>query len=97
LTETEQLALAKTAYEIRWASVASRPALQLEKLLTVRRAADDQPTLWHTYNRLQESAMSGGISYHSHTQRLVRTRRIRNIREDVRINTGLWFAATQLL
>ena len=81
LSEPEQRAFAQRAYEIRWASAASRPALQPEKLLTVRRAADDHPTLWHTYNRLQEAAMSGGISYHSRTQRLVRTRRIRNIRE----------------
>jgi Domain of unknown function (DUF932) len=97
LSDKEQLTLAHRAYEIRWASAEARPALNPEKLLTVRRAADDQPTLWHTYNRLQESTMSGGISYHSRTQRLVRTRRIRNIREDVRINTALWSAATQLL
>jgi hypothetical protein len=41
--------------------------------------------------------MSGGIVYHSRTQRLVRTRRIRNIREDIRINTALWQAATRIL
>jgi hypothetical protein len=97
LTEDEQLIFARAAYEIRWAAAQSRPALRPEKLLEVRRAADDQPTLWHTYNRLQESVMTGGISYHSDTQRLVRTRRLRNIREEVRINTALWSAATQLL
>ena len=41
--------------------------------------------------------MTGGIVYHSRRQRLVRTRRIRNIREDVRINTALWAAAIRIL
>jgi hypothetical protein len=41
--------------------------------------------------------MVGGIHYQSRNQRLVTTRRIRNIREDVRINTALWQAAEQLL
>jgi hypothetical protein len=41
--------------------------------------------------------MAGGVVYHSRVQRFVRTRRIRNIREDVRINTALWQAATRIL
>jgi hypothetical protein len=97
LTESEQLALAHRAYEIRWAKVETRPLLLPAKMLEARRAADANPSLWHTFNRLQEAAMSGGIVYHSRAQRLVRTRRIRNIREDVRINTALWQAATRIL
>jgi hypothetical protein len=97
LTESEQLAFAHTAYEIRWAKVETRPLLLPAKMLEARRAADANPSLWHTFNRLQEAAMSGGIVYHSRAQRLVRTRRIRNIREDVRINTALWQAATRIL
>jgi hypothetical protein len=54
-------------------------------------------TLWHTFNRCQESALTGGIAYRSRTQRLVQTRRIRNIREGVRINTALWQAACRIL
>jgi hypothetical protein len=97
LTESEQIAFAQTAYEIRWAKVEGRPLLQPAKMLEARRAADAQSSLWHTFNRLQEAAMSGGIVYHSRAQRLVRTRPIRNIREDVRINTALWQAATRIL
>jgi Domain of unknown function (DUF932) len=97
LTMSEQLALAQSAYKIRWAKVETRPVFLPERMLEARRAADAHSTLWHTFNRLQESAMSGGIIYHSRAQRLVRTRRIRNIREDVRINTALWQAATRIL
>ena len=97
LSESEQLDFARTAYEIRWSKVDTRPVFLAEKLLETRRAADDHPSLWHVFNRCQEAAMAGGVVYHSHTQRLVRTRRIRNIREDVRVNTALWQAAVRIL
>ena len=97
MNAAEQLAFAQTAYAIRHAKVETRPAFAPEKMLEARRAADAAPTLWHTFNRLQESALTGGLSYRSRSQRLVRTRRIRNIREDVRINTALWQAACRIL
>lgn len=97
LSEDEQVAFAHEAYAIRWARVDTRPSFLPAKMLEARRSADAQPTLWHCFNRLQESAMTGGILYHSRTQRSVRTRGIRNIREDVRINTALWQAATRIL
>ena len=97
LSDREQRDLAQTAYEIRWAHVETRPQIVLGSLLEPRRAADASSSLWHTFNRLQESVMAGGVVYHSRLQRLVRTRRIRNIREDVRINTALWQAATRIL
>jgi hypothetical protein len=81
LNDSEQLAFAQTAYAIRYAKVESRPAFAPEKMLEARRAADMAPTLWHAFNRLQESALTGGVSYRSRSERLVRTRRIRNIRE----------------
>ena len=97
LNDEEQLAFAHTAYAIRYAKIDTRPAFAPEKMLEARRAADAAPTLWHTFNRCQESALTGGIAYRSRTQRLVQTRRIRNIREDVRINTALWQAACRIL
>jgi hypothetical protein len=97
LSDREQINFAQVAYEIRWAKVETRPEFLPAKMLEARRAADAQPTLWHAFNRLQESAMTGGVLYHSRTQRLMRTRRIRNIREDVRINTALWQAAVHIL
>jgi hypothetical protein len=97
LTDDEQLAFAHTAYEIRYAKVKTRPAFAPSKLLEARRAADALPTLWHTFNRCQEASLAGGLLYRSRTQRLVRTRRIRNIREDVRVNTALWQAACRIL
>jgi hypothetical protein len=97
LSDREQLEFAQVAYQIRWAKVESRPDFLPAKLLEARRAADAEPTLWHRFNRLQEAAMTGRILDHTRTQRAMRTRRIRNIREDVRINTALWQAAVRIL
>ncbi|MGA3156109.1 MAG: DUF932 domain-containing protein [Steroidobacteraceae bacterium] len=97
LDPAEQLALAHTAYHLRWARSDTLPPFPPARLLEPRRPADDHPTLWHTLNRCQEAALAGGIHYHSATKRLVTTRRIRNIREEVRINTALWQAAERML
>jgi hypothetical protein len=97
LDDGEQRDFAETAFGIRWARIESRPAFAPAKMLEARRSADDHPTLWHTYNRCQEAALAGGIHYHSASNRLVSTRRIHNIREEVRINTALWQAACRIL
>jgi Domain of unknown function (DUF932) len=97
LSSAEQLRLAHTAYHLRWSRSNALPPFPPTRLLEPRRPADDLPTLWHTFNRCQEAALAGGIHYHSSSERLVATRRIRNIREEVRINTALWQAAERLL
>jgi hypothetical protein len=97
LTMNDQLDFARAAFEIRWAKVDTRPSFDPQKLLEVRRAADDHSTLWHVYNRCQEAAMAGGLHYQAANRRLVTTRKIRNIREDVRINSALWAAAVHIL
>lgn len=97
LSEREQLDFAATAFAIRYAKSETPPAFAPAKLLEARRAADAEPSLWAVFNRCQEAVLSGGVVYRSGTQRLVRSRRIRNIREDVRINTALWQAATEVL
>lgn len=97
LSEAEQLAFATRALEIRWADPSSRPRLLPAKLLEARQAADATPSLWHTFNVVQQATMTGGIVYHSARARLVRTRRIQSIREDVRVNCALWQAAVKVL
>ena len=97
LSEAEQLAFATRALEIRWADPTSRPRLLPAKLLEARQAADANPSLWHTFNTVQQATMTGGVVYHSARARLVRTRRIVSIREDVRVNCALWQAAVEVL
>jgi len=46
---------------------------------------------------VQENLLGGGLTRRSASGRLVRTRRITSIREDVRINSGLWDLAAEVL
>lgn len=67
------------------------------RLLEARRALDQGDDAWHVYNRVQENIIRGGIPSRTATGRATRTRGIRAIREDVRINTALWHLAMNLL
>jgi hypothetical protein len=46
---------------------------------------------------VQENLLRGGLNRRSVSGRLTRTRRIRSIREDVRINSRLWDLAAETL
>jgi hypothetical protein len=65
-----------------------------------RRAEDGGENLWSTLktlNKVQENLLRGGLSRRTGTGRLVRTRHITSICEDVRINSGLWNLASEVL
>lgn len=67
------------------------------QMLTCRRADDAKDDLWSVFNRIQENVLRGGLSRRSPTGRLVRSRRITSIREDVRLNGALWDLAEGML
>ena len=92
LSDQAKLELAETAVSIRWRDqVPVRP----RQLLEYRRPADVGDDLWRVYNTIQENVIRGGVTSKAATGRLTRTRGIRAIREDVRINTQLWQAAVE--
>jgi hypothetical protein len=64
--------------------------MQPSQLLVPRRVQDVGNDLWRTFNVLQENILRGGLVRRSASNRLTRTRGIRAIREDVRLNSALW-------
>jgi hypothetical protein len=54
-------------------------------LLTAKRKVDEQPTLWHTYNTVQENIIKGGFQLNNR-----QARAINNPVEDFVLNQGLW-------
>jgi hypothetical protein len=58
--------------------------------LVPRRAEDVGSDLWRTFDVVQENVLRGGILRRSVRNRLSHTRRIAAIKEDVRLNSGLW-------
>ena len=92
----EQLQFAERALTLRFPE-ASQGGLRPSQLLGCRRAQDAGDDLWSVLNRVQENLLVGGLSRHSASGRLTRTRRITSIRQDVSLNGGLWDLAAQVL
>jgi len=99
LSAYEQLLLAKGASQLRWEddkSGNSTAPFNAHHLLDPRRSyeqADRAPTLWNTFNNIQENLVKGGIRGHSSTGRRTRTRSIKSVTEDIKLNRQLWALA----
>ena len=92
----EQLQFAGHALALRYGDP-WQAGMSEAQLLSCRREQDAGDDLWSTLNRVQENLLAGGLSRRSASGRLVRTRRITSIREDVRINGALWDLAREVL
>lgn len=89
LDQLERLAFAREAAALRFRG-ASEIGLEPSRLLVPRRVEDAGHDLWRTFNVVQENVLRGGIVRRTASGRLIRTRAIRAIREDVRLNSALW-------
>lgn len=96
LSEDERYAFARDALALRF-DLVQRLGLSTEDALAARRAEDAGSDLWRTYNVLQESVVRGGLVRRLASGRVSRTRRITAIRQDVRLNAGLWELAASYL
>ena len=95
LEEPQRLQLASDALRLRFPDD-RHMAVEPSRLLEARRPEDVGTDLWRTYNVIQEHLLKGGLARRSASNRLTRTRRITAIREDVRLNAGLWDLARAL-
>lgn len=86
LTLTEQRLFAQSANRLRKSTSGIHP----DEINQARRREDCGDDLWSTLNRAQENLMRGGVRAHSSNGRLSRTRPIKSIAADLRINAALW-------
>lgn len=96
LQKEEQISFAERALTLRFPNP-TESGMQPSQLFTCRRTEDLGDDLWTVMNRCQEGLLRGGLSRRSSNGRLVRTRRITSITSDVRLNSGLWDLAEELL
>lgn len=97
LDERQRWDFAARALSVRYHRLDHRAPITADQALLPRRKDDYGNSLWHTYNVVQENLIRGGLTGRSATGRSTRTRGIRAIREDVRINAELWQQAMTLL
>lgn len=93
LTPAEQHLLAEGAHSLRFDEASP---VTPDRLLAVRRNADTGSDLWSTFNRLQENTVRGGLrAYDAHGRR-VRTREVKGIDGNVKLNRALWTLAEKM-
>jgi hypothetical protein len=100
LKQDEKLFLAEKAHSLRFEGNAAI-AIPPEKLLRPRRIGDTDSDLFSVLNVIQENIIRGGISgmYRNDQGWLQRTRsrEVKSIDQNVRLNRELWSAAEKLL
>ncbi len=88
LEAPQQAAYAEAALMLKYdeGSAPVTPAM----ILQPERAEDAEPTLWNTFNTVQEHLIGGGIKTKSASGRKMTTRGVKSIPENNRINKALW-------
>jgi hypothetical protein len=91
LSPPQQDALASAAVELL-----DTPNITPDQLLAPRRNEDRKPDLWTTFNRVQESVLTGGIQTTARTGRRTTTRPVKSVDRDIKLNKALWTLASKL-
>jgi hypothetical protein len=105
LEAPEQKAFATAALALRYDEGAA--PVTPEQVLVTRRRDDAEPTLWNTFNRVQEALTQGGDRYRTEAQhataetpyrpaRRMKTRGVEGISENTRLNKALWTLAEEM-
>lgn len=97
LTRPEQALFAEQALYLKYSDNTDADSeepftapISAAQLLVPRRREDATPSLWHTFNRVQENVIRGGIPGRSGDNRRTRTREVTGIDTTVKLNRALW-------
>lgn len=89
LTRAEQGVFAESALHLKYDENEAAP-ITANQLLLPRRHADAGPSLWHTFNRVQENVIRGGVHGRAANGRRMSTREVTGIDSNVKLNKALW-------
>jgi len=94
LNRDEQTAFAHAALSLRYDPTDDTPPPITEtQLLTPRRFEDRSDDLWTVFNKLQENLTRGGLHGRSRSGRVMSTRAVTGIDQNVKLNRALWVLA----
>lgn len=88
LGHLEQLRFARRAAVLRFGDRAT--SIDPEDLLRVRHAGQSQPTLWNTFNVIQEATIRGGVRRRLDNGKRSVSRGVNAIDDAIRLNRLLW-------
>lgn len=95
LSPPAQHALAKAALTYRFGE--EHQPITEAQILAPRRWQDESNDLWTTYQRIQENLIKGGLPGRTAQGRSSRTRAVKGIDSDVKLNRALWVMSENLL
>lgn len=94
LTDAAKVELAKKAFEIRLKNTKNIKQVDVDGALRSFRAQDNSDDAFTVFNRLQEKCIRGGLPYvqelANNELRFTKSRAIRSVSENTRINRDLW-------
>lgn len=100
LSQGERQAFAEAAAILRFEDLAKAP-VHPNRLLEARRAEDNNPDLWRTFNTVQENTVKGGQRDYSkrkaNGERMPRTRAVKGIDGNTNLNKALHHLATEFM
>ena len=93
--------LAEQGAVLRWGDNRADHPVGPQVLLDLHRDEDRGLNLWNAFNRIQENLIRGGQKDYSRLNRATNrlfgaTRGIKNIQADMKVNMGLWEAASEV-
>lgn len=95
LSRPEQIVFAEAAMSIKFDEEQDAP-FDASELLRTRRIDDREPSLWTTFNKIQENVVRGGIAGRNANGRRTRTREVTAIDNNVKLNRALWTLAEKM-
>lgn len=88
LSDHEREVFAKAAIEMRFDG--DKYTVEPREVLSVRRYDDKIPTLWNTYNAIQENMIKGGVRQRRADGSRIRSKQVKSIDQDIKLNRALW-------
>ena len=86
----------QVAYAESAIAIAEKPHVTAEQILTVRRPEDRSPNVWNTFQIVQENLVKSGLRVRTPDGKRQKTRPIKSVDGDLRINKGLWMLTEKL-
>ena len=94
LTEDDKLSFAEAAMVIKYDE---KPPIKPADLLIPRRIGDSKNDLWTNFNIIQENLIKGGQKgYTAETLRRTKTRPVKSIEADIKLNKALWILTERM-
>lgn len=97
LSSPEQQAFARSALLLKYEE--GQAPISADQALATRRQADVEPTLWNTFNTVQEALVRGGHRYIKRTDRGIfrrTTSPVNSVSNQTSINRALWQLAEEM-